>query len=123
MNRPIPPMLFPVANSTRRIRASSQTRIKRDAPVYALVSKPLTREWQNVLKQEAAQDKSLLHRQNDRQLCRSGSLPFNAALTLATNSKRTEAALAGGIMPFAQIVSAPGPARGPREKKQLVQVD
>ena len=52
---PIPPMLFPGGELDPAEVRKLADEDKKGRPVYALVSKPLTREWQNVLKQEAAQ--------------------------------------------------------------------
>jgi 4-amino-4-deoxy-L-arabinose transferase-like glycosyltransferase len=52
---PIPPILFPggLLDSAEARKLADED--KQGRPVYALVTKPLTREWQNVLKHEAAE--------------------------------------------------------------------
>ena len=52
---PIPPVLFPGGelDSAEAHKLADEDRHGR--PVYALISKPLTREWQSVLQQEAAE--------------------------------------------------------------------
>ncbi|MGB8683594.1 MAG: glycosyltransferase family 39 protein, partial [Candidatus Binatus sp.] len=52
---PIPPVLFPRGelDSAEAHKLADEDRHGR--PVYALISKPLTREWQSVLQQEAAE--------------------------------------------------------------------
>ena len=52
---PIPPILFPGGElDLAQVRMLAEAD-KQGRPVYALVTKPRTREWQNVLQQEAAQ--------------------------------------------------------------------
>ena len=52
---PIPPILFPGGELDLAEAQKLAEEEKKGRPVYVLVAKPLTREWQNVLKQEAAE--------------------------------------------------------------------
>jgi 4-amino-4-deoxy-L-arabinose transferase-like glycosyltransferase len=52
---PIPPILFPGGALDPAEARQLADEDKKGRPVYALVTKPLTREWQNVLKSEAAE--------------------------------------------------------------------
>jgi hypothetical protein len=52
---PMPPVLFPDGELDQAEMRKLADENKTGRPVYALIMKPLTREWQSVLQQEAAE--------------------------------------------------------------------